>query len=244
MIFTKEGDTDYIKEKRWDIDQGGDIDLRKCHYINNGVDLESFRQSIIDHPVEDRDLDADKFNVVYTGAIRPVNNVGNILDAAKLLKDETDIQFLVYGSGNQEDALLKRVKEECLTNVKMKGYVNKRHIPYILSKSSVNVLNYSQTQYNWSRGNSSNKLFEYMASGKPIISTVKMGYCILGKYKCGISLDQNTPEALAKAILYVKNMPEKQYKTMGQNAIIGAKDFDFKVLTEKLIDVIESVLHS
>ena len=28
----------------------------------------------------DEDLNSGKFNVVYTGAIRPVNNVGNILD--------------------------------------------------------------------------------------------------------------------------------------------------------------------
>jgi len=163
------------------------------------------------------------------------------LDTAKLLRNEIDIQFLIYGAGNQEDELRKRVVEENLFNVKFKGRVEKSHIPYILSKSSVNLLNYSQTQYNWTRGNSSNKLFEYMASGKPIISTVKMGYCILDKYGCGISLDQNTPEDLAKAILYVKNMPKEQYETMGTNGRRGAEDFDFNVLTQKLVDVIETV---
>lgn len=241
IIFTKEGDVDYIKEKKWGIDQGGEIDLGKCHYINNGVDLESFDKSVVEYPLEDQDLEADKFNVVYTGAIRPVNNVGNILDTAKLLRNEIDIQFLIYGAGNQEDELRKRIVEEDLFNVKFKGRVEKSHIPYILSKSSVNLLNYSQTQYNWTRGNSSNKLFEYMASGKPIISTVKMGYCILDKYGCGISLDENTPEDLAKAILYVKNMPEEQYETMGTNGRRGAEDFDFNVLTQKLVDVIETV---
>ncbi|NLZ95045.1 MAG: glycosyltransferase family 4 protein, partial [Bacteroidales bacterium] len=39
LIFTKEGDTDYIKEKKWDTVQGGDINLDKAHYINNGVDV-------------------------------------------------------------------------------------------------------------------------------------------------------------------------------------------------------------
>lgn len=242
MIFTKEGDVDYIKERKWDTNQGGEIDLGKCHHINNGVDLESFDKFVVEYPLEDQDLEADKFNVIYTGAIRPVNNVGNILDTAKLLRNETDIQFLIYGAGNQEGELRKRVVEENLFNVKFKGRVEKSHIPYILSKSSVNLLNYSQTQYNWTRGNSSNKLFEYMASGKPIISTVKMGYCILDKYGCGISLDQNTPEDLAKAILYVKNMPKEQYETMGDNGRKGSEDFDFRVLTQKLIDVIDSVL--
>ena len=241
MIFTKEGDTDYIKEHKWDTDHGGDINLKKCHYVNNGVDLEAFLKATIENTVNDADLLDDKFNVVYAGAIRPVNNVGNILDAAALLKEHRDIQFLIYGDGNQLETLKTRTADEGLTNVKMKGYVNKECIPYILSKSSVNILNYSQSQYNWTRGNSSNKLFEYMASGKPIISTVKMGYCILEKYQCGLSLEDSTPEQLAKTILKVHDMPSEQYEKMAKNARTGAADFDYKKLTAKLIEVIESV---
>lgn len=242
LVFTKEGDIDYLKEKKWDTDQGGDVDLAKCHYINNGVDLETFETSITKNILEDEDLNSDKFNVIYVGAIRPVNNVGNILDAASLLKSDKDIQFLIYGEGNQKEILEKRVADENLTNVKIKGFVNKQFIPYILSKSSVNLLNYSQSQYNWARGNSSNKLFEYMASGKPIISTVKMGYSIIEKYKCGIELERSTPQELAKAILNIKNMPIEQYQALGQNGKNGVKEFDFKVLTKKLIDVIEGLI--
>ncbi|MDD4599656.1 MAG: glycosyltransferase family 4 protein [Negativicutes bacterium] len=241
LIFTKEGDTDYIEEKRWDTAHGGNVDLKKCHYINNGVDLEAFLKSTEENACDDMDLTDEKFNVVYAGAIRPVNNVGNILDAAALLRENTDIQFLIYGDGNQQEALKQRVVDEGLTNVKMKGYINKQYIPYILSKSSVNILNYSQSQYNWSRGNSSNKLFEYMASGKPVISTVKMGYCILDKYKCGLSLAEPTSEELSKTILKVHNMTKEQYEELGVNARKGVAEFDFKVLTRKLIDVIESV---
>lgn len=241
LIFTKEGDVDYIKERKWDTKQGGDIDLGKCHYINNGVDLENFKLSIVGNSLEDKDLSDNKFKVIYAGAIRPVNNVGNLLDTARLLINEPEIRFLIYGSGIEEKMLRKRVEEEGLTNVKMKGRVKKRYIPYILSKSSVNVLNYSQDKYNWTRGNSSNKLFEYMASGKPIISTVKMGYCLLDRYKCGISLEKSTPEELAKAILYIKDMPKEEYERMGNNAALAAKDFDFKILTDKLIKVIKSV---
>lgn len=242
LIFTKEGDTDHIKEKGWDSDHGGNIDLGKCHYINNGLDYDAFIKSTEENPVDDSDLVNDKFNVVYTGAIRPVNNVGNILDAAALLKGYTDIQFLVYGEGNQQEALKQRVIDEGLTNVKMKGYINKQFIPYILSKSSVNILNYSQSQYNWSRGNSSNKLFEYMASGKPVVSTVKMGYCILDKYKCGLSLEEPTSDELAKTIIKVRDMPKEQYDEMGTNGRNGAPDFDFKILTRKFINVLESVM--
>lgn len=241
LIFTKEGDVDYIIEKKWDISQGGDINLNKVYYINNGVDVEKYNKSISEMQYEDDDLNGDKFNVIYVGAIRPINNVGKILDAAILLKNEKNIQFLIYGDGNEKDMLEKRIANENINNVKIKGFVNKKYIPYILSKSSVNILNYSQVNYNWARGNSSNKLFEYMASGKPIISTVKMGYSIINKYKCGLELDNASDEELANAILKIKKMKQDEYDKLSENAKNGALDFDFKILTQKLIKVIEDV---
>ncbi len=241
IIFTKEGDTEYIKQHRWDLEQGGDIDLKKCHYINNGVNLAEHKQMVANNMVQDEDLLGASFNVVYTGSLRAVNDVGMLLDAAALLKEHTDIKFLIYGDGNQKHALQQRVLNEALHNVKIKGFVNKNQVPFILSRAAVNILNYSQEKYNWSRGNSSNKLFEYMASGKPIISTIKMGYCLLDRFNCGLSLDSATPEALAQAILKVHDMPQEEYRLMGENALIGAQSFDYRILTEKLVTVIDGV---
>ncbi len=242
LVFLKEGDHTYITDKKWSISQGGDIDLDRCYYINNGVNINDFKEQAKNEMLEDDDLTNNKFNVVYAGAIRPVNNVGNILDAAKLLKENKNIQFLIYGDGNQLNSLRKRIVDEGITNVKMKGYVDKKYMPYVLSKSSINILNYSQSKYNWSRGNSSNKLFEYMAAGKPIISTVKMGYCPIEKYDCGLSLKKDTPEALAEAILRIYDMSSDRYTEISENAKKGAKDFDYKELTKRLITVMESLL--
>lgn len=246
LIFTKEGDTDYLKERQWTTAQGGDIDLGKCHYINNGVDIAACEERSQTMQLDDPDLnDESKFNITYVGTIRPVNNVGNLLDAAKIVRAKggyNDVQFLIYGDGGQLAELQERVKNENLDNVKMKGFVNRQYVPYILSKSSINMLNYAQNQYNWTRGNSSNKLFEYMASGKPIISTVHMGYSIIKKYNCGVELDEDTPEALAEQIIRFHDMTQEERDQIGKNAREGANDFDFSVLTEKLIKVIESVV--
>ena len=245
LIFTKEGDTDYLKEKRWTVEQGGDIDLKKCYYINNGVDIVDYEKRINDYTLDDSDLNGDKFNIIYAGTIRPVNNVGNLLDTAKLVLNRQgyeDIQFLIFGDGAELLKLRKRIKTEHISNVKLKGFVDRKYIPYVLSKSSVNILNYSQGQYNWTRGNSSNKLFEYMASGKPIISTVHMGYSIINKYNCGVELEEDSPEALADQIIKFHDMDRTEYERIGQNAKKGAKDFDFKVLTDKLEEVIQNVI--
>ena len=246
LIFTKEGDTDYLIEKKWTCDLGGDIPLSKCHYINNGIKLDSFIRNVSENIVDDIDLlSKEKFIVVYTGTVRPVNAVGNILDAARIIQNTNNypnIEFLIYGDGSELDSLKQRVKEERISNVKLKGFIERKYIPFILSKASVNLLNYSQKEYNWTRGNSSNKLFEYMASGKPIISTVKMGYSIINRYNCGFELEECTPECLANKIIDVYNMNPNEREALGNNAFFGSKDFDFSCLTNKLEKVIKGVV--
>ncbi|MGO1470061.1 MAG: glycosyltransferase family 4 protein [Tissierella sp.] len=244
IIFLKEGDVQYLTDEGWSKPSGGDVDLSKCYYINNGVDIEKFNDQMDSEVLEDKDLKSDKFKIVYAGAIRPVNNVDNILDTANLLKEYKDIEFLIYGQGNMLEHLKRRLENENISNVKLKGYVDKRYIPYILSNSSINLLNYSQTQYNWSRGNSSNKLFEYMASGKPIISTVKMGYSPIEKYNCGLSLEGSSAKSLKDTILKIYNMPKDEYIQMGENGKKGAREFDYIELTKKLKNVIEKHINN
>ena len=103
------------------------------------------------------------------------------------------------------------------------------------------MLNYSSTHYNWSRGISSNKLFEYLASGKPIISTVKTGYSIVEKNHCGIELQNQSPRDLADAIVYIKNLPSSEYENFCLNALNTARQFDYGLLTKKLVNVIRTV---
>ena len=69
-----------------------------------------------------------------------------------------------------------------------------------------------------------------------------MGYSIIKKYDCGVELDEDTPEALAEQIMLFHDMKSEEREQIGRNARNGANDFDFSVLTEKLIQVIESVV--
>lgn len=241
LIFTKEGDRDYLHEKGWTTEENGKIKTENVHYINNGVNLEKFDELVIKNKIHDSPYEDAKFNVVYVGSIRPVNNIDNILEAAKILQDHEDIDFLIYGEGSEKKRLEEEVVKFGMSNVHFKGFVKKSSIPSVLSKSSVNLLNYSDKQFNWKRGNSSNKLFEYMASGKPIIATMKMGYSPIKRYQCGIELENNTPIDLAKAILQIKQLDQKQYSILSNNAREGSKDFDFKALTQNLIEIIEEV---
>lgn len=239
ITFLKEGDYTYLTDKKWDICHGGKIDMAKCIYVNNGVDIGLFDKRIAEHPFIDSDLCSNKYTIVYCGTIRPVNDIDLILDTAKLLGN--GYSFLIFGTGNCVDALQKRINDEHIENVKLKGYVDNQYIPSILSQSSLNLLNYSGTAYNWSRGNSSNKLFEYLASGKPVVSTVKMGYDIIERYKCGASVAHTSPEEIAAQIRMIKELDNSSYTQMCKNARAAAADFDIHTLATKYLHEIERI---
>lgn len=241
LIFTIEGGAEYIIDNKWDKDQGGPIDMSKVNYINNGIDLVAYDRNIEKDPYSDIDIDnPNVFKVVYAGSIRKANNLGLILDAAKYVQknSKNNIKFLIFGDGDEKEQLQKRCIDEGISNVTFKGKVAKKYIPHILSKSNLNILHYSNHGI-WKYGGSQNKNFEYLASGKPILSTVSMGYDIIERYNAGISLTTQTAESIGQAIISVAQMEASKYKELSENARKAARDYDFKTLTEKLIAIIE-----
>lgn len=240
VVFTMEGAYDYIVEQGWE----KVIPRSKVHYINNGVDLDSFDWDREHFQTEDPDLEAlDTFRVVYAGSIRPANGVDQLVECAARLRDNHYVKFLVYGEGTDLERLRQQVCREKLTNLVFKGYLEKKYIPYVLSKSSLNVLNYtSKAMAIYRYGSSQNKLFEYLASGKPILSNVRIGYSIVDSARCGLSLENKGPDAYAEAILKLSRLPAEEYQELCENARRTAEKYDFKVLTHRLVKVLEGAV--
>lgn len=239
MVFTMEGAAQYIRDRKWDIENGGDIDLAKAHYINNGVCLEEFDKNLSEIHIEDPDLTDDSFRITYTGSIRKTNGIERLLDLGEKLKTIPDIRIMIYGDGDQVDALKKRIANDHLTNVYYKGRVDKKYIPYILSRSSLNILNYLSGD-SFRYGCSNNKLFEYLAAGKPILCTVKMNYSIIGHYDCGTEVE--TDEEIEREVLRIYRGGRELQERLARNTRKAAEDFDFVRHTQALIEVINTLI--
>lgn len=238
VVFTMEGAYDYIVEQGWE----KDIPRSKVFHINNGVDLETFLYNKEHYQIDDPDLeDPGTFKVIYTGSVRLANGVTQLIDCAECLKNESDIRFLVYGKGEELEKLKNICAERGLTNLLFKGYVEKKYVPYILSKGNLNLLNYlaAAAAGLYRFGSSQNKMFDYFASGKPVLANTRTAYDVIEKYDCGICKQLENGEDYAREILNIKNLSAEEYQQYCDNARKAAEDYDFKRLTEKLIKVIE-----
>ena len=239
LIFTQEGGPDYIRSQGCDKEHGGPIDMKKAYHINNGVDLEAFDQNKKDFWLDDPDMDdPNTFKVVYCGAIRRINNLGLIVDAAKLVKNK-NIRFIIFGRGDQLEPLKQRLVDENITNVVFKGRVNKQYIPSVDSRADINLVHWQMSPL-LRVGESYNKAFEYFAAGKPVFYTIRPGYSIVEKYHCGRLTVGFEPKDFAAGIEEMIGMSEKEKAQMAENARKTAEIYDFKNLTKKLVNIIEN----
>jgi glycosyltransferase involved in cell wall biosynthesis len=241
IVFTMEGGKDYIISMNWDKEHGGPVDMGKVHHINNGVDLEVFKYNRDHGDYHDPDIDDQThFKAVYTGAIRDVNGVDQLVDVAKCLKDKGDarIRLLIYGDGDKRDTLERKASELHLDNIVFKGNIAKNSVPYVLSKADICLLHWKQTPIS-DYGMSMNKFFEYLAAGKPILSSSKPKYDIVSECGCGLSINIHDSEEYAVLLERFENMPKDELEVYSANALRAANKYDFEKLTKTLLCIIE-----
>lgn len=239
LIFTVEGGPKYLRDKEWDKESGGSIDLKRVFYINNGIDLPLVSKQLESYPYTDeRFLAISNTKIIYTGSIRKANNISGIIDVAKKLED-LSITFCIFGDGDERNSLQQKVKDEEIKNVIFFGKVEKFFIPSIVSKADLLLL-YSQTMPSITRyGMSQNKLFDYLAAGIAILSNQINPYSIINKYNCGIEKKFADSDDMASQIREM--LSDEKLKEWGENAAKAAEKFSFGNHTKKLIDIIENI---
>ena len=236
LIFTMEGGKDYICDKGWT----KEININKVNHVNNGVDLEEFARDIENYQIQDVDLeDTSKFKVVYVGSVRRANNIETLVRVGEELKKRQNekIKIIIYGDGTDKEFLEKECERKHLDNVVFKGKVDKKYIPYILSKSNLNILNYKQAT-TWKYGGSQNKQFEYLASGRPICSNVKMGYSIIRNNHCGVEDNIVDVKKYTDIIEKYSDMDIEEYKKECANARKAAEKYEYQHLSDKIENIL------
>ncbi len=136
--------------------------------IPNGVDVAAFnpfaRGELLRRTWGIKDGD---FVVMYAGALGLANDIPTILRAAHRLLPNTNIRFLLVGDGKERPNLESLARSMGLTNVSFVGARPKRDMPDVLAASDACVATLKDIPM--FRTTYPNKVFDYMAAGRPII---------------------------------------------------------------------------
>jgi len=219
------------------------ISKEKVILIPNGVNTEDFDGAIEKNKELESKLGlADKFVIMYTGNLGVANDIDTILNTAKLLKDNGNIVFVLVGGGIRKEEIKKQIANENLTNVILLDPVPKKEIPKVISLADVCLATIKDTpllQIVYP-----NKVFDYMASGKPTILTISgVIKDVIEESNGGVYVPPGSPEKLKEGILYYYSNREL-VAVHGKNAKSYVKEhFDRKVIAKKLETVLLQLLN-
>jgi glycosyltransferase involved in cell wall biosynthesis len=187
-------------------------------YLNNEYGYEKNRILLLPNGINDNFLlpinqeFKDKINITYLGGIDKVHGLEFLIHLADQLKD-TNIEFNIYGDGKERTNLESMVNEKKLLNVHFKGSVPKVEVPETLSKANLLFVSTSNVLYG-----SENKLYEYMATGKPIVvATTGEHNDPIKNIDCGVSLDRENINKASNDLIEFINVNKNHFVNIGEN---------------------------
>ena len=160
-------------------------------------------------------LPSQCFVVLYAGAHGEANDLGVALEAASHLRDNSEISFVFLGDGKEKLALTEKAKEMGLNNIEFLPPVSKGEMPGVLASADVCLailkpIEAFKTTY-------PNKVFDYMAAGKPVVATRVGGVSDLVLHqKTGILVPPKDSHALARGISQMLSLPVQDRLAMGK----------------------------
>ena len=194
------------------------IDKEKVSLITNGVDLSLFGDRAIDDAkrtaVRNQFGFGNKFVVMYMGAHGAYNALHTIIDAAIILKEDQRFLFVFVGDGDEKPKLQKRAADNRLENIQFLPPMPRAESPGMLSAADAFVLPNRKGEF--FKGNLPNKLFDFLASARPIVvagagETPEL-VTTAGAGKCGPPEDSQT---MANLLVELANLPEAERVAMG-----------------------------
>ncbi len=192
--------------------------------------------------IEKLSLNKDTFKIVHFGALGIANGAKTIIESAKILKNDSTVEFLFLGGGSTESSLKKMCAESELDNVKFLGNFPMETNSEIVNFSDLSVVSFQDIPILYT--NSPNKFFDSLSAGKPIIVNSK-GWTkeIVESENCGYYVDPNKPFQLVEKIKYLQENPDVvQIMSLNSRRLAETK-YDKSILVKQFSEVVDEVIH-
>ncbi len=165
---------------------------------------------------------ANRFIVSFAGVMGFSQGVDIIVKAAKLLEEKSEILFILVGEGPEKEKLKAEIKK--FRNVKFIPMQPKEVYPQVLAASDISLVTLKKSV---KTPVVPSKILSIMAAGRPLVASLPLegdAPQIIRKANCGICIEPEDAEALAKAVLKLYN-DSKLRKSLAKNGRLYAEKY-------------------
>lgn len=166
----------------------------KVYLVGNGFD-ESILEQVVDLDIISKYSLKDKFTCVYIGNVGLAQGLNVLLDVAAHTK-HPDVQFLVFGTGAERDALEQRVEKENLKNVKFCGVIPHEKVRTVLQAAQISFIPLKNAKM---RDSIPTKVYEALGIGCPVLLVADGDACdIVDECGLGRCISPDTPHMVTR----------------------------------------------
>lgn len=197
-----------------------------------------------DNPLFDEfGISRDKFHVVYAGNLGNAQNIDVIIDAANVLKENNDVEFLIFGTGGLKDQFVAKVNDLKLDNVKFFPLQPMERVSQVYGLGDVCVVS---CKPGLGGAAMPSKMLSIMSAGRAVVASFDKGELtyILKNHKCGMFAPAGDADAFAELIKHLAQNRE-ECKAMGENARkLILQKFTKAYGTSRYVEIIKSLTNA
>jgi len=212
------------------------VNADKTTIVSNTPVLENI---ITSNPIREND---NEVKIIYVGLVSSFRGLHHVISAIeKLIPDYPGLHFKIVGSGGYLADLKKIVDEKNLdSHVEFSGWVDNANVPQLINESDIGIVPHKKCTH--SDTTVPNKLFDYMAIGKPVIVSNALPLeRIVTTENCGLVYQDGDIDSLASTIKALTNKNTRE--TLGQNGLRAVnKQYNWAVDNARFIDAINNTL--
>jgi len=209
-----------------------------CSVISNGVDTEMFRPELRSEEIRrEYGLKEGQFAAGYCGLHGLFQGLEVVVDAAKLLRDRSDIRFIMVGEGPTKETLIARAREAGLDNIVFYPRQPKSKIPGILASMDASLIPLAKSL----PGTMPSKVYEALAAGVPIIITEGCeAEQLVRRYDVGRMFAAGDAKGLADLLVELASNPATA-KRVSENALGLSRRFDRNTIAKRTDQLLRAV---
>lgn len=210
----------------------------KITWISNGVDLDSFPYR---SPVP-----RDDITFMYLGAHGQANGLTSVINAiarARRAAPALPIRFRFIGDGPLKAELIALSERLDVRDVvAFENPVGKHQIPALTATADAFLVNLRDLPL-YRYGISLNKLFDYLAAGRPILFAGSPANNPVRDAGAGLTVAADDVEAIADAIVRIAEMPFDERVAMGSRGRQYVEaHFSYQVLGRRFSEILLSLM--